>query len=124
MPTGAVETVPGSIKLLFGGALAREKFDLIYSAGLYDYLNADLGARLTQRMFEMLRPGGRLLIANFSHVSDQGYMEAFMDWHLIYRDTPEMLALTAGIDEGFARSPRVYPDETGAVLYLELERAS
>jgi hypothetical protein len=34
----------------------------------------------------MLKPGGRLLVANFLHdLPNVGYMESFMGWPLIYR---------------------------------------
>jgi extracellular factor (EF) 3-hydroxypalmitic acid methyl ester biosynthesis protein len=72
------------------------RFDLIYSAGLYDYLPETLARRLTARLLQMLRPGGRLLIANFVPTgSGRGYMELFMEWPLIVRNEAAMLALCA-----------------------------
>lgn len=123
-PAAPVETIPGSIKLLFGGALAREKFDFIYTAGLYDYLEEDFARRLTRRMFDMLRPGGRLLVANFQPgVEDVGYMEAFMNWKLIYRDATAMDRLAADIPAAEIGGRRTYADPSGALVFLELDRA-
>ena len=51
--------------------LAEASFDLIYSAGLYDYIRTfgkrEKGAiALTKNLFQLLKPGGTLLIGNFS----------------------------------------------------------
>ena len=40
------------------------KFDVVYSTGLFDYLQQSTAQRLTWVMFQMLRPGGRLLIVD------------------------------------------------------------
>jgi SAM-dependent methyltransferase len=123
LPDAPVETIPGSIKLLFGGALAREQFDFIYTAGLYDYLDEPFAQRLTARLFAMLRPGGQLLVANFGEgVEDAGYMEAFMNWSLIYRDEPAMHRLAAGVPPAELAALQSFADDAGAVLYLQLER--
>ena len=123
LPGAPVETVPGSIKLLFGGGLAREKFDFIYTAGLYDYLEEDFAQRLTRRMFEMLRPGGRLLVANFQPgIEDVGYMEAFMDWRLIYRDAAAMGRLDQGIAAEHIATRKIFGDATESIVFLELDR--
>lgn len=123
LPEAAVETVPGSIKLLFGSTLGKEKFDFIYTAGLYDYLEEGFAQRLTKRMFEMLRPGGRLLVANFRPgVEDVGYMEAFMNWNLIYRDTEAMERLVAGVPAQSLAAQRIFDDPTRTLAFLELDR--
>jgi extracellular factor (EF) 3-hydroxypalmitic acid methyl ester biosynthesis protein len=122
-PDGAVQTVPGSIKLLFGRTFAGEKFDFIYTAGLYDYLDDKLARRLTQRMFELLNPGGRLLIANFRPgVEDVGYMEAFMKWTLIYRDSTAMERVAATVPQNELANQRVFDDATQTLVFLELTR--
>jgi len=54
-------------------------FDLIYAAGLFDYLSDRLCRRLTRNLVLRLNPGGRLLLANFlPGIRDVGYMETFM----------------------------------------------
>lgn len=40
-------------------------FDLIYAAGLFDYLSDRLCRRLTKNLFARLNPGGQLIVANF-----------------------------------------------------------
>lgn len=120
---GSVETVAGSIRALWGAGLRNERFDFIYTAGLYDYLEEGIAQKLTERMFAMLEPGGRLLVANYHpSVNDVGYMETFMDWRLLYRDHAAMERLAAGLPQAELAAQRIFPDRTGAVLYLQMER--
>lgn len=82
------------VKALARGKLDRGQFDFIYSAGLYDYLPDAIASLLTARLVSMLKPGGRLLIANFLQSSyGRGYLEAFMDWHLNYRSEYDLRSL-------------------------------
>ena len=78
-----------------------EDYDLIYSAGLYDYIktfliNPSRGTiALTRNLFvDLLKPGGTLILGNFSqHIPrDVRFaMEYIYDWNLIYRDKDEIL---------------------------------
>jgi SAM-dependent methyltransferase len=86
-----VEPIDGSVR----GLLARKHqigtFDLIYAAGLYDYLSDKVAIRLTQICMEMLKPGGVFLFANFSNeMADDGYMESYMNWQLLQRSEADM----------------------------------
>lgn len=98
-------------------------FDLIYSSGLFDYLNDKLASALIKSSINLLQPGGRLVVGNFAKgIKEQAYMEAFMDWHLIYRDERDMEGL---ITEGVRKEVedvRMYRDEMENVVYMEVER--
>jgi len=98
-------------------------FDVIYSAGLYDYLDASLATALTRALFSTLNSRGRLLVANFApEVTDAGYMEAIMDWWLVYRDEAALRSLTTGIPTDEVSSARTWRDATGNIVYLEVRR--
>jgi SAM-dependent methyltransferase len=58
-----VRAVSGSVKALLSDKIRFEDFDLVYAAGLYDYLTERIATRFTRLMFDMLAPGGRLLVA-------------------------------------------------------------
>lgn len=91
----------GSVSSIVRGTLGESEFDLIYSLGLYDYLEPKFAARLTARSFDLLRSGGKLIIGNFhEHTVDRGYMEMFMDWFLIYRNEQQMLDLAREVIKG------------------------
>jgi hypothetical protein len=94
-------------------------FDFIYSAGLYDYLSEDTAVRLTSKLASMLKPGGRLLIANMMpSLPSAGYMEAVMDWWLIYRTTQELKSLSAGVGTGY----KVTTSRRPFVAYMVIEK--
>jgi len=99
-------------------------FDLVYAAGLYDYLPTSVTQKLTRALFDALQPGGSLLIGNFlPDIATAGFMEAVMDWWLIYRSQAELLQLTAGLPERQLGHIRVFTDEISNVGYIEVERA-
>jgi extracellular factor (EF) 3-hydroxypalmitic acid methyl ester biosynthesis protein len=117
-----VRVVNQGVRELLTGPLAPSlgEFDLIYSAGLYDYLPDALATRLTRRLLQMLRPGGRLLIANFvPSGSGRGYMELFMDWTLVLRNEAQMRAIAQ--DSGAAQFSS-FMDPHRNVVYVEMQR--
>lgn len=100
------------------------EFDLIYSAGLFDYLNETDAATVTKAMFRSLRSGGRLLIANFApELCEIAYMEAFMDWRLIYRDEAAMASFCSGLPTESIASRSMARDSGGNVVYMTVEKA-
>ena len=114
-----VEAVAGSIRQLLGRRLELTDFDFIYSTGLYDYLQQPVAKRLTERTFDMLRPGGKLLIANFFEgIVGRGYMECFMDWNLIYRSHPEMLDLAMGLNQSQVKDIRLQVEDNRVIVFL------
>jgi extracellular factor (EF) 3-hydroxypalmitic acid methyl ester biosynthesis protein len=99
-------------------------FDLVYAAGLYDYLEERVAAALTKAMFSALRPGGTLLVANFApELRDIGYMEAIMDWNLIYRTEVEVARFVSGIPAGEIAQTTITRDSGRNVIYLSLRKA-
>lgn len=118
-----VETVHASVRHLLARKIKLGTFDFVYAAGLYDYLSEKTGQVLTDRLFEMVSPGGQLLIPNFApQVHDRGYMETFMDWTLVYRDKPAMVRLLGRIDTAKIHNYDVYDDPSGSVVYLLLTK--
>ena len=98
-------------------------FHGIYSVGLFDYLDDTTAAKATSAMFRMLAPGGRLLIANLApSLADIAYMEAIMDWWMIYRSESQLAGIAAkaiGID---AADVRTFSDVLGNVAFAEIRR--
>jgi extracellular factor (EF) 3-hydroxypalmitic acid methyl ester biosynthesis protein len=122
-----IRRVPGSVKALLKGQQSFSGLDGIYAAGLYDYLAQPIAVRLTRLLFSMLKPGGRLLLANYADPPEdsdfKAYMEAFMDWWLIYREAPEVEEWLQDIPKRQLGGHRVFSDATGNVIYLEAVRA-
>jgi extracellular factor (EF) 3-hydroxypalmitic acid methyl ester biosynthesis protein len=119
-----VTPVHATIRRFLANGSAFGTFDLVYSAGLYDYLESSVAQALTAAMFRALRPGGTLLIANFApNLFDIGYMEAIMDWMLLYRAETEVTRFAARIPPVEIAEQRTFRDEPGNVVYLTLRRA-
>ena len=118
-----VEVVCASVAEINRRKFQCNDVNLIYAAGLYDYLRLPTARRLTSRMFDMLASGGKLLVANYTpDVVEHGYMEAFMDWNLIYRNECEAASFMDEIDASLIQDMRLFRDPQGNVLYLELTR--
>jgi len=113
-----------SVRNILGGRHGLGQFDLVYAAGLYDYLEARVASRLTASLFKLLNRGGRLLIPNFlMGVHEEAYMEVYMDWYLLYRTRSEIEAFADEIAPESTASRSYFEDASGTIGYLELERA-
>ena len=94
----------------------EEKYDLVYCAGLFDYLNDKVCSRLTQLFFRWLNPGGAVMVTNVH--ADQpvrGFMEHLQEWSLVLRNERQMMDLAPDRPQ-----ERVYADKTGANVFLLL----
>lgn len=91
--------------------LANESYDLVYSMGLYDYLAHHPGHQasgtigLTRTLFDLVKPGGRLVIGNFLEQAPLNthtfphrlMMELYSNWQLRYRSHTEMLGFLEAV---------------------------
>jgi extracellular factor (EF) 3-hydroxypalmitic acid methyl ester biosynthesis protein len=106
------------IHYLRAAANRGESFDHIYTLGLTDYFD-DRAMRLLHRLMKScLNPGGTIRLANFipSHIAI-GWMDAVMDWHLIYRTEADLTAFAAEI----GMAARSWIDSTGSIAWCEME---
>lgn len=117
-PGTPVRTVQASIGALIRGTVDLDSFDVIYAAGLYDYLDDASARALTATLCALLNPGGRLLFANFTDCWEAGYIEATMHWFLVYRRAEDLAAL---VPDGFSCS--TYLDSLGVISYADVRRS-
>jgi extracellular factor (EF) 3-hydroxypalmitic acid methyl ester biosynthesis protein len=118
-----VEAAEGSVKSMIARGAGLGRFDFIYAAGLYDYLNDRTAGRLVSTLFSMLKPGGKLWAANFlPDIIDRAFMESFMDWWLIYRTPAQMLELASAVLEQECSSRRTFVEPESNIVFLELCR--
>jgi SAM-dependent methyltransferase len=118
-----VSTLPASVRDLLRQSVDCSDVDLAYAAGLYDYLPDDVGQKLTSALFRMLRSGGRLLIANFTPATDDAaYMEAVMDWRLIYRSEENVRALAAALPPQEVDAIQQFFDSNGHITYMRVTK--
>jgi extracellular factor (EF) 3-hydroxypalmitic acid methyl ester biosynthesis protein len=97
-----------------------DQYDLIYCAGLFDYLSNKVCRKLMDVFYTMLAPGGLLLATNVDSHPARGEMECFLEWHLVQRDTKQMLNLApaaAGGDDVVLKH-----DATAANVLMEVRK--
>ncbi|MGB0722650.1 MAG: class I SAM-dependent methyltransferase [Gammaproteobacteria bacterium] len=95
-----------------------EQFDIIYCAGLFDYLSDKVCGRVIRLFYRWLRPGGLVYVTNMRVGNEDRFtMEHLAEWHLIYRDEECMSSLVPGLGE-----QRMYTDETQLNLILEVRK--
>ena len=86
-------------------SIVKKKYDIIYSTGLFDYLNDRISTRLIKNLKDLLKINGILAIASvrdkYSNPSVH-YMEWAGDWNLIYHDDDEFRKFF--IEAGFAEN--------------------
>lgn len=77
--------------------------DLVYSMGLLDYFKDKLVVKILNRMYDMLKPGGEIIVGNFHTQCDSRlFLDYLLDWPLIYRTEGDFRRLFA--ESQFGRS--------------------
>jgi extracellular factor (EF) 3-hydroxypalmitic acid methyl ester biosynthesis protein len=95
---------------------AGKTFDLVYCAGLFDYLSDKVCARLLQYFVSRSRTGSRILVTNVHCANpERNGMEHLLEWHLIYRDEALLQAVLPAERSG----TEIYTDATGVNIFAE-----
>lgn len=112
-----------TLKDFLQGKVDAGPFHGIYSVGLFDYLDDVTAAKAARAMFRMVAPGGRLLIANLAPALDDiAYMEAVMDWWMIYRSESQLEAIAKSAVGTESADIRTFADVLGNVAFAEIGR--
>jgi len=100
---------------------ASQQYDLVYCAGLFDYLSDQVCQRLNNVLYSWLAPGGLLLATNVApHNPLRHGMEHLLDWNLVYRNALQVQSLSpreAPSDRVVVRS-----ESTGLNIFLEVRK--
>ena len=93
----------------------QAQYDMVYCAGLFDYLSDKVCARLMQLMSSWLAADGMVLSTNVHpRHTVHAILEDLLEWHLILRTEQEMLALAApNMGE-----PTIEAEEAGVNIFL------
>lgn len=101
-------------------ALSKQ-YNLVWSAGLFDYFSDRLFVRLIRQLWEHVLPGGELVVGNFcSRLNCVNYME-FGGWRLHYRDEDHLILL-ASKSNIKADAICVDKEENGFNLFLRIRK--
>ncbi len=103
--------------------LLHGRFDLVYAATLFNYLDQPTARSLMTAMLMALKPGGQAIIAcPDSSLADAPYFDAVQDWQLDMRDEASMQDLLDSLPPADVASKRVMRGTNGDLLYALVTR--
>jgi extracellular factor (EF) 3-hydroxypalmitic acid methyl ester biosynthesis protein len=123
---GSVKMVVQSVQQLLkaGGRNVeysrRDQHDLIYCAGLFDYLTDQVCRQLMDVFYAMLAPGGLLIATNVDNHPAQYQMECFLEWHLVHRNEEKMRTLVPRNAD--VQNASIKRDPTGVNIFIEVRK--
>jgi extracellular factor (EF) 3-hydroxypalmitic acid methyl ester biosynthesis protein len=95
--------------------------DLVYTAGLFDYLSNRASNRLIHKLYSFLKPGGLLVIGNFGLYNPQRFIMEFAgEWFLIHRGEFELKELAVDLPGNPSISVEKEPE--GVNLFLNIRK--
>jgi extracellular factor (EF) 3-hydroxypalmitic acid methyl ester biosynthesis protein len=112
-----------SVRLMFSrNSFAQHmgKFHFIYSMGLFDYLSTPVAKAVIEKLYQLLIPGGELVIGNF-HVSNPSkcFMEYWGDWYLMHRTEEEFKSMFKDLNSA---TVAINFEETRSQMFLHAKR--
>ncbi len=100
---------------------ASQQYDLVYCAGLFDYLSDQVCQRLSNVLYSWLAPGGLFLATNVApHNPLRNGMEHLLDWNLVYRNALQVQSISPR--EAVPDRVVVRSESTGLNLFLEVRK--
>jgi len=99
-----------------------KNYDLIWSAGLFDYFKDKHFIFLVQKYINFLTDDGEYIISNFSTENPtRRLMEVLSDWFLNHRSKSDLLniAAMAGVD---SKSAQIDTEPLGVNLFLKIRK--
>ncbi len=97
-----------------------QRYDLIWSAGLFDYFREKHFVYLVKKYINYMAEGGEFVIGNFSTENpSKNFMELVSDWYLNYRSREDLLRIAgeAGLLNG---KVSIDAEALGVNLFLKI----
>jgi len=99
----------------------RDEFNLVWSSGLFDYLDDRQFILALKKMTRAAKPGGEIVIGNFAPGHASRSSIEWANWFLNHRTEDELLALA--VAAGISRSDcRVAAEQKGVNLFLHINK--
>jgi extracellular factor (EF) 3-hydroxypalmitic acid methyl ester biosynthesis protein len=97
-----------------------EKYHFIYALELFDYLNDPVASSLLHILYDLLMPGGELLISNYrTPCPSRHYLEYWLDWVLEYRTKKDLVYLARYLPQARLK---VTTDDQAHHLFLHVKK--
>ncbi len=104
-----------------GAGFEPASYDVVYCAGLFDYLSDRICRRLLEVFYDLLAPGGLLIATNVDLSNpSRNWMEYVLEWHLVYRNKEQFAKIAP--DKAPPGSVEVKADSTGVNIFLEVRK--
>jgi extracellular factor (EF) 3-hydroxypalmitic acid methyl ester biosynthesis protein len=104
-----------------GPELKHGAYDLVYCAGLFDYMSDRICKRLMNIFYDLLAPGGLLIATNVDASKPFRHsMEFLLEWHLICRSSAQLAVLNP--DKAPPGSFTVTHEPTGVNVFIEVRK--
>ena len=101
----------------------NEKYDLIWSAGLFDYFKDKIFVSVLSKFKNYLNTNGEIVVGNFNedHNPSRNYMEVLGDWFLFHRTSNKLLQL--GVESGYnLHDIQIGREEENVNLFMHLRK--
>jgi len=99
-------------------------YDLIWSAGLFDYFKDKHFIYMVNKYYKYLTEKGEFIIGNFSHSNPtRRLMEVLSDWYLVHRSKNDLVRMAVEA-EASEEQVEVDMEELGVNLFLRIKAAS
>lgn len=96
-------------------------YDLVYCAGLFDYMSDRICKRLMNIFYDLLAPGGLLIATNVDASKPFRHsMEFILEWHLICRNQAQFAALNP--EKAPPGEFSVTHEQTGVNVFIEVRK--
>ncbi len=96
----------------------EEKYDMVYSAGLFDYFSDQICKRLVSIYYKWTRAGGLVTVTNVhSDNPNKNLMEHLLEWYLVYRNERGMEELAPD-----GTNYEIETDLTGINVFLDIRK--
>jgi extracellular factor (EF) 3-hydroxypalmitic acid methyl ester biosynthesis protein len=119
--TGAEPYVQLDCKNVFRFETAKQ-YDLIWSAGLFDYISSRAASLLIRKSWRHLKEGGLFVFGNFSPLNPtRKGMELVSKWHLLHRTADELIGICEESGVPYA-SLEVESETLGINLFCKIRK--
>jgi extracellular factor (EF) 3-hydroxypalmitic acid methyl ester biosynthesis protein len=95
-----------------------QSYDMVYCAGLFDYISDELCREVINFGYSCLRSSGSLTVTNVHpNIPNKQYLEYALEWKFIYRDEKKLSLLSPS-----NKYSQVTTDETGLNVFLDIRK--
>lgn len=99
----------------------EDQYDVVYCAGLFDYLSDQVCKRLMNIFYDQLAPEGLLVATNVDESNpSRNWMEYSVDWHLAHRNCKVMARLVP--DNAPPDSFRLLSEPSSVNAFIEIRK--